>query len=48
MSEMAHVTQHVIDTLYTDIKTSLIHHAKVTTHVFITNVQLILVVILKD
>ena len=30
MSEMAHVTQQIIDTLYTDMKTILIHPAKVT------------------
>ena len=30
MSEMDHVTQHIIDTLYTDMKTILIHPAKVT------------------
>ena len=30
MFEMSHVTQHVIDTLYTDMKTILIHPAKVT------------------
>ena len=30
MSEMDHVTQHIIDTLYTDMKTILIHPTKVT------------------
>ena len=30
MSEMDHVTQHIIDTLYTDMKTILIYPAKVT------------------
>ena len=30
MSEMDHVTQHIIDTLYTDMKTILIHPAKAT------------------
>ena len=30
MSEMDHVTQQIMDTVYTDMKTILIHPAKVT------------------
>ena len=47
ISEMAHVTQQVIDTLYTDKKTILIHPAKVT-GMYKRYIHLILVNILNE
>ena len=45
---MAHITQHIIDTLYTDMKTILIYPAKVMYKLCINNIHLILVIILKE
>ena len=46
MSEMDHVTQHIIDTLYTDMKT-IFNSSPLKSRVCINNIHLILVIILK-